>query len=135
MEIAGISEKVKQFIFEYIDSVEQLEILLYMRISQDQWHNGDKIGRELRLSPISVNNRLSQLHNSELIVENSQLNGEYRYDPDSSANESVLIELSEAYRQRKHRILELIFSPAKKARKFANAFTIKQDPSDGDENG
>lgn len=135
MEDFGISEKVRLFIFEHIDSVEQLEILVHMRLNSGQWMNAEKISRELRLSPVSAENRLIQLQSSQVIRENPQAKGEYCYVGEGSEIESTLAELSEAYRVKKHRVLELIFSPMKRARKFAAAFRIKQDPTSGENNG
>ncbi len=135
MESGGITERVRQFIFEYIDSVEQLEILLHLRLIKGEWQDAEKISRELRLSADSVRNRLLRLQSAEIVSENSAARGEYCYSGQNLEIESILIDLSEAYRLKKHRILELIFSPTKRARNFANAFNLKQTPSSGEENG
>lgn len=131
-----ISESVKQFVFEYIDSVEQLDILLFLRLQKGEWFCSNRIGAELRLNINSVQSRLISFHAAKLIDENPDSSGTYSYLGQRPEIESVLEELSMDFRVKKHRILELIFSPAKRAKHFANAFSIgNNNNGEGGENG
>ncbi len=133
-----ISEKVKHFVFEHIDSVELLEVLLFFRQHKDKSWNSDSIAHEFRSSGNSVSTRLDTLKSIGFIEEDSLQIGHCRYKHGDADTETMLEELAEVYKLRKQKILELIFSPLKKGRHFANAFLVKplkvekdQEDSDG----
>lgn len=132
-----ISEKVKHFIFEHIDSVELLEVLLLFRLHQDKSWNSDSIAHELRSSENSVSTRLDALKRIGVIEVDSHKTGYCRYKREDDETKAILEELAETYKLRKQKVLELIFSPLKKGRHFANAFLVKplkveKDQEDGD---
>ncbi len=132
-----ISETVKHFIFEHIDSVELLEVLLFLRLNKDKSWNSDSIAHELRSSDNSVSKRLGTLKSNGFLEVDSHQTGYCRYKPGDDDFEEMLEELAEVYKLRKQKVLELIFSPLKKGRHFANAFLVKplkveKDQEDGD---
>lgn len=136
MATTTIPEKVQHFIFEYIDSVEQLDILLFLRVNKGQWFTADQIGKDLRLNSNSVKARLSLLKNQSLIDSNHESPEAYAYTDRAAELERVLEDLTLNFRIKKHKILELIFSPAKKARQFADAFAIgRKSSGEGENNG
>lgn len=132
MPPVDISENVRQFIFSYIDSVEQLEVLLLLRSRPGEIFTARKVAEEMRSTDASVSIRLSSLVNAGMI-EGDSTQG-FKYLPKNEELTQVLTDLSEAYRVLRHRVLELIFSPMKKARNFANAFVVSK-PKSEDENG
>jgi len=121
-----ISAGLKQFIFEYVDSVELIEVLLFIRSNSDKWFNASQISAELRSNPTSIANRLSRLANIGLIEEDNDL---IRFLPNNDELKAIVTELSNEYLLRRHRIFELIFSSSKTARQFANAFIVNKKPS------
>ncbi|MES2767827.1 MAG: hypothetical protein V4596_01665 [Bdellovibrionota bacterium] len=127
-----ISEKVRSFIFEHVDSVEQLEVLLFLRKNSDRPCSAEEITRELRSNLTSVNGRLHVLKLKNLITEE---NSDFRYN-NAKEIEEVLTEVAEEYRVRRTLILELIFSPLKKMRNFADSFVFNSsDKKKGDHDG
>lgn len=129
-----ISHDVRQFIFEHIDSVEQLEILLLLRDRPGDVWTIQAISKQMRSSESSVRQRLMSIQSSGLIKLVGTNPESYSYSPWSSEIDSVVKSLDESYRIRKHSVFELIFSPLKRARKFADAFTIKKSSGEtGDE--
>lgn len=126
----GIAEPIKQFIFENVDSVELLEVLLFVYRQNDRTWSADEIGQELRSNPRSVAQRLEFIQRLGFIAPDDRAVGRYQLKISSLQPEqtALLAELAEAYRVRRHQILELIFSPLKKARHFADAFTIGRTP-------
>lgn len=131
MTSENIPQKVVQFILESIDSVEQLEILLLLRRHPNEPWTAQAISQELRSSPTSINLRLSHLVRGR-IVEQCEMN--FSYNPDSQFEQKIAKDLAEAYRVRRVKVLELIFSPMKKARPFADAFRViksKEPDSNG----
>jgi hypothetical protein len=131
LEHHEISDKLKEFIYSYIDSVEQLEVLLFLWTRSDTWHSFEEIGNDLRLNPTSVGNRLRKF-NEQGLIEKAEDSERFLFKSGSPV-ENIISELSEHYRIRKHRVFELIFSPSKKARVFADAFGVKK--TDGGTNG
>jgi hypothetical protein len=53
----------------------------------------------------------------------------------SGAKDDVVNELAIQNTTRRHRILQLIFSPLKQARILANGFRVSKKPEDGDGRG
>ncbi len=119
-----IPEKVRQFIFEKIDSVEQLEILLFLRLqAQKEWAPED-ISKEFRSSLQSVVGRLKSLEKIHMV---GHFGSSYRYEAQTEETENMLEALDENYKKRRQKILELIFSPTKKARALAHAFVVNKE--------
>lgn len=133
MSSPDIPESVRQFIFDHIDSAEQLEILFFMRRQPANWWSAKQISDEFRSNEASIAARLSRLRVSGYVQEHADGSGIYRYVPQTAEMEAVLTSVAETYKLRPHKILELIFSSAKKARHFANAFVISQPPKDKDQ--
>jgi hypothetical protein len=130
----GIPENIERLIFAHIDSVEQIEVILLLKAQPEKWWTPEAISGELRTNPKSIQSRLSRTRRLRLF--DVQGNA-YRYSPKDPAMGNLIDELADCYRIRKHKILELIFSPAKRARNFADAFAFgkKSDSTEGDENG
>lgn len=121
-----ISANLKQFIFEYVDSVELIEVLLFIRSNADKWFSATQISTELRSNPTSITNRLSRLASIGLIEKD---NDQIKFHPESDELKDLVTELANEYLLRRHRIFELIFSSSKTARQFANAFIVNKKPS------
>lgn len=121
---------VSAFIFGYIDSVEQLEVLLLLHGEPTRAWTTDELTREMRSNPNSIIQRLRPLCSSGLV---ECIDDHYRYAPkDETLHEAVQL-LSVVNKTHRHRVLELIFSPMKKARLFADAFVLgrKEEDEDG----
>lgn len=130
----NIPDDVRQFIFEHVDSVAQLEILFLLRNRPGHWLTAEDIGKELRTNSEAVTHRLVGLKALGLLSENA--NNQFIYQPKDVELAELIGRLAEVYRVRQHKVLELIFSSVKRARQFADAFTIvRNPPPDEDENG
>ena len=131
MTTDGIGEDVRQFIFESIDSVEQLEVLIYLRHHPDTSHFPEEISQVMRSTPESVAVRMLTLERQGFITGDRKLG--FKYRPDLGADD-VIGRAEESFRSRPHTVMEMIFSPMKKARGFAEAFIVKRRKSE-DPNG
>jgi predicted transcriptional regulator len=128
-----IPDDVRQFIFDSIDSVEQLEILLLLSANPSRKWEAQAISAELRSTKTSVENRVESLVALNLVASDKE---GYQFSPKNEADAKVVAQLPEIYKIMRHSILELIFSPMKKARAFANAFRVKnRTDKTGDDNG
>lgn len=130
MSEADIPERVRLFIFAQIDSAEQLEVLLFLRQHSESFWTSQAISNELRSTPASVSSRLEVLHRHSLLEKKDDT---YRYDPPSAETKEIISELNEIYRIRRQRVFELIFSPMKKVKHFADAFMVGKATKKGDE--
>lgn len=135
MVVHSISSQLKQFLFEYVDSVELLEVLFYLRSHPNRWFDSGQISAELRSNPTSISTRISRLISIGLLEQN-ETKDFYTYRPQSSELAALIDELVQEYQLRRHAIFELIFSNSKNARHFANAFIVNKPKNpNGDSDG
>ena len=127
---------LKKFIFECIDSVEQLEILLMLSADRTKAWSPESLNLELRSNVNSVKKRLSRLRALGLIKSKSNSPEEYYFSPETPELEQSVAELSEVYATKKHRVLEMVFTPLKQVRFLADAFRLSsKNPDDGENDG
>jgi hypothetical protein len=124
-----VSPEVKRFIHGTINSVEQLEVLLFLMSNPEREWSADEVGASIRATPESVAEKLRDLHAARLLAVSPGPPPCYRYAPDSTALEQAVAQsLDRAYRERKDTVIKLIFSrPMKNISVFANAFRIRRD--------
>lgn len=134
--IEAISERLQEFIFEYIDTVEQVEIIALLNKSPESWIDSMEITKELRRNPTSVAKTLQLLHQRGFLNKDELNPSRYKYHGRTEKFNQLIEELLREYEVRPHAILELIFSPMKRARTFADAFRLsKSNKPNGDKNG
>lgn len=127
------TKEINQFVNEYFDSVEQLEVLLLLRDHQNKEWTAAAVSNELRSAPESVAKRLHDLHAKKFLILKTEQESLYRYQPQTERLTQLMDDLAQAYRVRRFSIINLIFSkPPDVIRNFAEAFKIKKD--DGSEN-
>jgi hypothetical protein len=117
-----LSENLRQFLFEHIDSVEQLDMIVLLFEQRNKWWTAKAISEELRTSCSSVGNRIPVLQSLGIVGVNEA--GAYQYQPKSPELAALIENLVDQYKLRRHTILQLIFSTMKRAKTFANAFVI-----------
>jgi predicted transcriptional regulator len=131
-----MSPDIRAFIFKYIDSVETLEILLLLRSAKDEWKTSEQISMQLRSNPSSVAKKLKSLKSFGLVAENLKSSNQFKYAPIRSELDKLTQEFAEIYKVKPHRIFELIYSPNRQIREFADAFIIgKTVRKEDDDNG
>ena len=124
-----LSEKLRNFIFQYIDSVEIIEVLALLYAQRNDWKNAIQVSQELRSNQSSIQSRLQTLQAIGLVEECPDNPGHFCYRPRSPELDEIAIQLLEEYKKRRHKVMELVFSPMKQALKFADAFIIGKDPN------
>lgn len=119
-----VPSDVVTFVTEYIESIEQLEVLLLVA-NGGEW-TAEGIARELRGNEASAANWLQRLGESGLVRQVPS--GKYAYQPSSPELKRAVAQLDSAYRTARYRVIELIFSkPLDKIRTFSEAFRLKRD--------
>jgi hypothetical protein len=123
-----VPEQVRKFIWEHIDSVELLCVLILLKNdSQRSWTVPD-LTRELRSTERSVEKRLEALYSRKVLQPPPGNSNGHRYVPTSPELEATILLLAQVNAQRQYRVMELIFSkPAEALRAFADAFKLKRD--------
>jgi hypothetical protein len=123
---------VQDFIMEYIESVDALEILLFLRNTPETDWSANAVSKALELDPNAVSVRLDHLKHLALIQERGGGDKRlYRYHPPSPEVASAISELAQAYSTYRVRIIEMIFSkPLTKIRTFSDAFRLNADDED-----
>jgi hypothetical protein len=124
-----ISPEVKRFIHSTINSVEQLEVLLFLMSNPERDWSADEVSERIRSTPESVASKLEDLYAARLLTVTRGPVPVYCYKPNSEAlAQEVAESLDRAYKEGKDTIIQLIFSrPLSNIRVFADAFRIRKD--------
>jgi hypothetical protein len=126
--VAGeISPEVRRFIHSTINSVEQLEVLLFMMSNPEREWSAVDVSDRTRMAEDSVAEKLEDLYQAQLLTVTRASVSLYRYEPNSPAlAQEVAESLDRAYKEGKDTIIQLIFSrPLSNIKVFADAFRIK----------
>lgn len=122
----NLPEDVYRFLYQNIESVEQLEVLLLLRQGPDRGWTADDVARALYSHPSSVVRRLTLLLRQGLLGEHDP--GVYRYAPRTPELEGTVARVADCYRQRRVAVITLIASkPLEDVRAFSDAFRIRRD--------
>ncbi len=119
-----LSENVKRFIFEFVDSVEFLDVLLMLNSDPRKSWNAETLSRELSTNPTSTERRLITLKNLGLAEERFSTASEYNYVSQGHEWDQVVKDLAVLNTTKRHQILQLIFSPLKQARVISDGFRL-----------
>jgi hypothetical protein len=121
-----LSDEVRRFIAEHIDSAEQLEILLLLhRTPEREWTALD-VSQAVYTVPASATMRLESLVAGGFVVSNGAADPRYRYDPGDGPLRNQVDVLAEAYRADRVAVIKLIFAqPPDPLQSFADAFKLR----------
>lgn len=124
----GIPPEVESFVHQYIDSLEELEVLLLLHAERTRSWTPEQMHERIRSSVVSVTKNLAALMVFGVAEAAADVPGGYRYAPKSESLNRAITGLAEAYAQRRARVIELIFSkPSERLRGFSDAFKLKKD--------
>jgi len=134
MSDSNIPSEVRDFVFDYIDSVEQLEVLLLISSDDKRSWNSDELNNVIKSNVNSIEKRLSLLTSQRLIKKDE--NSKYYFSPENTSLVMTVSRLAQVCKSHRHKIYEIVFSPMKKSRDFADAFKIVASKNHkGDQNG
>lgn len=127
-----IPQRVRTFIADHIESVVQLEVLLFLQADQRRECSCADIARELRIAPDWAESQLVKLRARGLLASEAGAEQLYRYAPRSPDLDEAVRGLAEAYTDYRVTVTSLIFAkPSDQLRSFADAFRIRNTQSDG----
>ena len=120
---------VVQFINRYIDSVEQLEVLLLMRRHPDKQWTAGEINQEIRSSETSISEHLKKFTHFgliELVPGTAPELPNFLYRS-TLLDHAVIEQLALSYRERRPTVIEYIYSkPIREIRSFSDAFKFRR---------
>jgi hypothetical protein len=119
------SADVRRFVDRFINSVEQLELLLLLRQRRGVALTPEAASRELRTAPASAAARLGELADKRIL----QREGEgFAYAPDADLDR-VVQAVESAYASYRTRFISMIFEkPSGQLRDFADSFRLRRKP-------
>lgn len=125
----GIPEQVCLFVNQHIDSVETLEVLLFLFKNPESAWSAQSISERIRTHPASIAQRLLCLEKAGLLVlDNHDDNLRYQFNSRNSKCVGIVGELNRCYSERRVSLVELIFSkPHPRVLGFADAFKFKKE--------
>jgi hypothetical protein len=124
--------EVQQFMHTYINSVEQLEILLLLRSAHTEDWSARRVSEALRTNERSAANRLADLAARGILVATGESPILYRYAPTPDSLNNTISTLATLYVHFRFRIIEAIFAkPNDYVRVYADAFRISKGNGNG----
>ena len=128
MSTSKFPPEVTTFIGSYIDSVEQLEMLILLRIHRERGFTPAELASEMRSNESSARKRLSGLVTHGFVTSGDD--DFYRYAADVSAD-SIIASIATSYVTRRYAVIEAIFAPQQdKLDAFAEAFRFRKKSDD-----
>ena len=104
-----IPENIRSFLSEYIDSVEQLNVLFLMLKAPAHKWSITLIAQELRSTDHSIERRLNDLYDRKILIRDPKQPDLHCLSLHSKDMLVTLKELRDLFDQRSYRIVELIY--------------------------
>lgn len=125
-----LSIEVEQFLLKYIESVEQLEVLLLLNAHPDRPWTIQEVNDQIKSSEESVSKRLQTLAHQGLITALNADKTVFQIQTAKPEINQTVSALDACYKERRLKVLECVFSkPMSSLRVFADSFKIRKDDS------
>lgn len=125
VEISKVPEEIRSFVYKYINSLEQLEILFFLYKGSNNKYSAIMINQQLRSNLISIEDKLEDLFNKDLIVLKDSKEKIYQYDPKNTKLASLVKDVYLFYKNNYHTVVSLIYSkPMDNILSFADSFKV-----------
>lgn len=120
-------KEAERFIAEFIQSAEQLDVLLLLHSDRDRDFTAAEVSQRVYTVPASATLRLEELVAAGMLASDRAPDPRYRYAPASPGVAERVDTLAAAYRADRVAVIRLIFqAPADPVRSFADAFRLKR---------
>lgn len=122
-----LSEELRNFIKQYITSLEQLEILLLLSKESDRSWTIEQVFKVTQSNPGSVAERLRSLAFFGFLTAEDSAASTFRFKPTSPPLSERTTELEKAWKMSRQKVIDAIFSqPRGQAQMFADSFKLKK---------
>jgi len=126
----GLPPDLDRFLARYIDTVEQLEVLLLLHQGRDEEWTAERAARALYSQPGSIARRLASLA-AHGFLEPTGAGPAYRYAPRDKELAETVSQLARTYRERRVAVITAIASrPMENVRAFSDAFRVRRKTED-----
>lgn len=123
-----ISASVSQFLSEYIDSAELLDILMLLHAQPTEVWTSENVSNRVFTVPQAAERRLEELESRGLVVEAAGQKGAYTLKTSDPKLNAVLTELRTAYVASRADVITAVFNmKADPLKSFSNAFKLRGD--------
>lgn len=130
MADAEIPDDVQAFLRDYIESYEELEVLLLLHRSGKQWHSLGALTAQLRLPGVSEETAETLASRGLLAVRRTEIEPGYAYDPAEPVLETAVARLARSYAEAPLAVMKLMTANAMNRLRvsalqtFADAFVL-----------
>jgi hypothetical protein len=123
-----LPDHVQEFISNYVDSVELIDVLLLLKRQREREWTPDEVSQRIYTTARSAANRLEALRTCGIVsAADGAERTTYRYAPSTAEIERAINDLEQAYATRPTTVINLIFSkPSANIRTFADAFRLRE---------
>ncbi len=128
MSESGFSEQLDKFIALEINSLEQLEILLFVSGNPHKWWTVQDVYNVVKSSPQSVADRLNAMVDRGFLRKETDNEVRYQFAPVNENVWDLTSELRNAYKEKSVKVVQAIYSkPPDAVQEFAKAFRLRKD--------
>ena len=119
-------EELKFFIFENIDSIERLEVLILLHKNPEKVWTAESVNQELRSNIKWVQSHLEVLTKLKIFKCDGKIN--YQYAPATAELNSLCVNLAQLYKEKRVMVINLIYNQsAERIKDLADAFKIRRE--------
>ncbi len=127
-----LSPQVRLFIDDFISSVAQLEVILFLHCSPERWWSAEALSQELRQDPTWLGRLLLELVSIGIVETMSDPSPVFRFRAKTEELNRTIATLAQEYIVHRVRMIEMIYSkPSKAIRAFADAFDLRKRNPNG----
>jgi hypothetical protein len=121
-----ITDELKAFIMEKIDSLGHLEVLCLLHSNPEAKWTADSVNQKLRSNLALTAAQLAQLKSRGLLK--SDENGNYFYSVSELRIDRLVLQVIELYKDRRVTLINFLYNkPTEKVKALADAFKIRKD--------
>ena len=129
MEPGEITNEIKEFIRQYIPSVEQLEVLIFMKENSRQSWKANDVAQRLYINELSALDRLTALANDGMLKKEvaDKSPPTFRYEPSSGELDGLIAKVIVAYKIKRAAMISLVYeTPRDNLKTFSDAFRFNK---------
>jgi hypothetical protein len=118
---------VLDFVRDYIDNLEQLDVLTVIMKSPERWWDGSEVAAFLGLNPAVARTALERLASRNLLAITITTDVHYQFQPGTPSLRDAADLFAEAWRDHRGEVLRLVTDRHRRAmRDFSDAFRIRR---------
>lgn len=101
-----IPDAVDQFLAQYVNSIEYLEILLLLADDAERHFTAEEVAQKIYAVPVSATRRLEKIVADRLAERTEESTKRYRFAPVDQKLRSLVAQVAQTYRQRRVAVIK-----------------------------